>query len=47
LVLVLVVIFGNKHQPHVEVGPPAVSIAMPPMPVASGGIVPKTPTWNV
>lgn len=47
LVLVLVVIAGDEHQPHVELAPPSVSIAMPPVPVASGGIAPEDPAWRL
>ncbi len=47
LVLVLVVIAGDEHQPHVELAPPWVSIAMPPVPVASGGIAPEDPPWRL
>lgn len=47
LVLVLVVIAGDEHQPHVELAPPAVSIAMPPVLVASGGIAPEDPAWRL
>lgn len=47
LVLVLVVISGDEHQPHVELAPPSVSIAMPPVPVASGGIAPEDPAWRL
>lgn len=47
LVLVLVVIAGDEHQPHVEFAPPSVSIAMPPVPVASGGIAPQDLAWRL
>jgi len=47
LVLVLVVIAGDEHQPHVELAPPQVSVAMPPVPVASGAIAPEDPTWRL
>lgn len=47
LVLVLVVIAGDEHQPHIKLAPPSVSIAMPPVPVASGGIAPEDPTWRL
>lgn len=40
LVLVLVVIAGDEHQPHIELAPQPVSVAMPPVPVASGAIAP-------
>jgi len=46
LVLVLVVIAGDEHQPHIEIAPPSTSIALPPMPVASGGMAPEDPTWR-
>jgi uncharacterized integral membrane protein len=47
LILVLVVIVGDEHQPHVELAPPSVSVAMPPVPVASGAIAPEGPTWHL
>lgn len=47
LVLVLVVIAGEEHQPHVELAPPSVSVAMPPVPVASGVIAPEDPTLRL
>lgn len=47
LVLVLIVIASDEHQPHIELAPPSVSIAMPPVPVASGGIAPEDPTWRL
>jgi hypothetical protein len=47
LVFVLVVIAGDEHQPHVELAPPSVSIAMPPVPAASGGIAPEDPAWRL
>lgn len=46
LVLVLVVIAGDERQPHVELAPPPVSVAMPQVPVASGAIAPD-PTWRL
>ena len=47
LVVVLVLVAGDERQPHVELGPPPVSIAMPPVPVASGGIAPDDPAWRL
>jgi hypothetical protein len=47
LVLVLVVIAGDEHQPHVELAPPSVSVAMPPMPVASGAVAPEDSNWRL
>lgn len=47
LVLVLVVIAGDEHQPHVELAPPPVSLAMPAVPVASGAVAPEDPTWRL
>ena len=47
LVLVLVVIASDEHQPHVELAPPAVSVAMPPVPVPSGAIAPEESTWRL
>jgi hypothetical protein len=43
LVVVLVLVAGDERQPHVEFAPPPVSISMPPVPVASGGIAPEDP----
>jgi hypothetical protein len=45
-VLVLIVIAGDEQQPHIELTPPAVSVAMPPVPVASGVIAPEDPNWR-
>lgn len=47
LVVVLVLVAGDERQPHVELAPPSVSIAMPPVPVASGGIAPEDPAWRL
>lgn len=47
LVLVLVVIACDEHQPHVEFATPQVSVAIPPVPVASGVIAPEQPTWRL
>lgn len=46
VVLMLVVILGDEHQPHVDLAPPPVSLEMPAAPVASGAIVPENPTWQ-
>ena len=45
LVLMLIVIAGDEHQPHVELAPPAASVAMSPVPVASGAIAPEA-NWR-
>lgn len=47
LILVLVVIAGDEHQPHIELAPPSVSVAMPPMPMASGAVAPEDPNWHL
>lgn len=40
LVVVLVLVAGDERQPHVELAPPPVSLAMPAVPVASGALGP-------
>lgn len=40
VVIVLVTVGGDEHEPHVDLAPPAQSLSAPPMPVASGAIVP-------
>lgn len=47
LILVLVVIAGDEQQPHIELTPPSVSVAMPPMPMASGAVAPQGPIWRL
>jgi len=44
---VLVVIASDEQEPHIELAPPPVSVAMPPMPVASGAAAPEDPTWRL
>jgi hypothetical protein len=47
LILVLVVIAGDEQQPHIELAPPPASVAMSPMPMASGAVVPQNPAWRL
>jgi hypothetical protein len=47
LIFVLVVIAGDEHQPHIELAPPPVSVAMPPIPMASGAVAPEDPNWRL
>jgi uncharacterized integral membrane protein len=46
-ILVLVFIASDEHQAHVELAPSPNSVAIPPVPVASGAIAPEDPTWRL
>lgn len=47
LVLMLVVVASDERQPHIELAPPPVSVALPPVPVASGAVAPEDPPWRL
>jgi hypothetical protein len=47
IVVVFAIVAADEQQPHIELAPLPVSLAIPAVPVASGGIAPEDPAWRM